>query len=1095
MGGTIMKQITYEDIFKKLEKEFQKVNNYEYIISEDDSTGQKYKLRLSFTNSLKDSINDTRNQILNDFEETEKQILLFGIIFDDLNVVFIRQRPFTLKIDVQILKKTISKISPAFMKKFKILFKNFGDFDSWHDLFDRSDIIEEFYQLYNNARKALIKNIRGISSDIEKKEFGEDLLMQLLIIWYLQEKGFLDNNTNYCIDLFKKYKDLGYESFYSCLKDLFEKMMGEATSGLYHESDIFGKVVVTGPAPFINGDFENILIPDNIFYRKDLVEDLKIIEPKKIPHVPILNLFESRDWTEGNIDEFVLGAIYEKIMSIELRKETGSFYTPEEVTSYICERVILEYLKENLFSLKNEDIRALIANASEKDILNIFNFLKKLKILDLAVGSAHFLESAMEVLLKLYENVIERAKKLGYAGGLFIIASNDKGLTEINLMEDFEKEQLRLYLKFFIILSRNIYGVDLNPRALKVARARLFMSLAKHFDANNETFIRFPNVHFNLRQGNSLIGTLRILSEEEDVQSSLFDFLDTDKTEEILTSIRLVSEFKSHLSDTASILKLKGDITKEILSLNESLKKKRINNLEFKRLLITKQKLIRILIASLNSYNLIPLNALINKITDLFKAKIDTIFAEKSMLSIEKIKKVNTFHWILEFPEVFLEQQGFDIVVGNPPYGQNSINNNDRDILQKTWNPVSMNKKSKGGSYNTSAIFIERSYYLLKEKGILGFIVNNSIARVEEFNLIRQFLLDKTILFEIIDEAKIFKESGVTLEMISIFYKKEEKDQYQIKIKSKRFKDFKPNEISNLIFKKYNRFLLYCDDLFFLIYDKSKINVLHGKRGKDAPRKVKSEKFSIPYFFSGKTVKKYRPDINFINYTTPELLNIDSWRKEYDSNLLITTKVNDKYRVYIKPRNTLVGNNVIKLSLEDEFQIDNYALMAILNSNLMDYIVKKYIINYSELTVAFYDSITLFTPLKSVNKNQEKIFSYLAKYMIVLKTEEESVMSIFFTRLIDALVFELYLPNLLLKNEVQNNLFENIEPYINTIEFNSWLNSFWNVVNNGESQNNSINKKISIIENSYEKLSKFEENIKSIENVSERTLVEFEPMD
>ncbi|MCP6719440.1 MAG: BREX-1 system adenine-specific DNA-methyltransferase PglX [Patescibacteria group bacterium] len=1090
-----MKQLNYQVLFKTLEGEFEKLNDNEYIISEDESTGQNYKLRLCFTNSLKETVNLTRNKIFTDSEETEKSILLFGIIFDDSNVVFIRQRPFTLKIDVQILKKSLSKISPVFMKKFRKLVKNFGDFDLWHKLFDRSDIIEEFYQLYRKAKKDLISNIRGISSDDEKEEFGEDLLMQLLITWYLQEKGFLDNNPNYCIDLFKNYKTLGYHSFYSCLKDLFEIMMGESTNGLYHESAEFGKVVVTGPAPFINGEFEEINISDNIFYMEDLVEDLKIIEPKKITRVPILNLFESRDWTEGNIDEFVLGAIYEKIMSLNLRKETGSFYTPEVVTSYICERIIFENIKENLFPSRDGDIRAIIANGSQEDILKIFKFLKKFKILDPAVGSAHFLESAMEVLLRLYENIIEKAKKLGYAKGLFIIASNDKGLTEINLMEDYKKEQLRLYLKFFIILSRNIYGVDINPRALKVARARLFMSLAKHFNSNNETFIRFPNVHFNLRQGNSLIGTLQILTGEEDIQSTLFDFLDDDKTEEILTSIKLVSELKSHLFETAKILKLKGDIIQEVLNLNEILRKKKIDNLDFKKILITKQKLIRILIVSLNSNNLLPLNALINEITDLFKVKIDNIFAEKSKVSTEKIRNVNPFHWILEFPEVFLEQKGFDIVVGNPPYGQNSIKKNEREILQKTWNPVSMDKKSVGGSYNTSAIFIERSYYLLKEKGYLGLIVNNSIARVDEFSLIRQFLLDKTILFELIDDAKIFKESGVTLEMISIFFKKEEKIQYPITIKSRRFKDFKPNEISNLIFKKYNRFLLYCDDLFFLIYNKARINVLHGKRGKDAPRMEKSEEFSIPYFFSGKTVKKYRPDINFINYTTPNLLDSDSWRVEFDSTLLITTKINDRYRVYVKPNSTLVGNNVIKLYFEDDFRIDEYALMAILNSDLMDYIVKRYIINYSELTVAFYDSITLFTPLKALNIKQEKVFNFLAKYMIVLKADGESVMSVFLTRIINALVFELYLPDFLIKDGVQNNLFENTEPLLNKIAFDTWLNSFWKAISDGISQNNPNSETISTIERTYEDLLKLDDIIRTIESISENELIEFETID
>jgi len=110
--------------------------------------------------------------------------------------------------------------------------------------------------------------------------------------------------------------------------------------------------------------------------------------------------------------------------------------------------------------------------------------------------------------VEIYEKIWKRARELGFSYENFVIlTANEKGeiIKEPLLTIDDENERI-LKLKFHIIISRNLYGVDILPSAIKVARARMFLSLAKHFDARKETHVRFPNVHFNLRVGNSLIG-------------------------------------------------------------------------------------------------------------------------------------------------------------------------------------------------------------------------------------------------------------------------------------------------------------------------------------------------------------------------------------------------------------------------------------------------------------------------------------------------------------------------------------------------------------------------------------------------------------
>ncbi len=90
------------------------------------------------------------------------------------------------------------------------------------------------------------------------------------------------------------------DSYYSFLKELFKVMMREPNDGIYHVDDRFGRIVVTGPAPFLNGEFEDAKLPDDVFYVDGLTDELKKVQPKKAKDVPVLNLFESRDGQKKN---------------------------------------------------------------------------------------------------------------------------------------------------------------------------------------------------------------------------------------------------------------------------------------------------------------------------------------------------------------------------------------------------------------------------------------------------------------------------------------------------------------------------------------------------------------------------------------------------------------------------------------------------------------------------------------------------------------------------------------------------------------------------------------------------------------------------
>ena len=190
-----------------------------------------------------------------------------------------------------------------------------------------------------------------------------------------------------------------------------------------------------------------------------------------------------------------------------------------------------------------------------------------------------------------------------------------------------------------------MYGVDINSSALRVARARLFLSLAKHFDLQEKRFIRFPNVHFNLKYGNSLVGFIQIpkLENQEAFEYNLFTYSQ---------------------KEASSIV----NFLEELQNLKKIFANTKITNENYKQLIQTKSKLTAICIASLSIEDAIHLKNLLTKLEFEFKKKLDKLFSEKYNFELLALQDAKTFHWEFEFPEVFHLENGFDIIVGNPPY-------------------------------------------------------------------------------------------------------------------------------------------------------------------------------------------------------------------------------------------------------------------------------------------------------------------------------------------------------------------------------------------------------------------------------------------
>lgn len=703
------------------------------------------------------------------------------------------------------IRKTIAKINDSFLKKLKKALEE-PKSENISALFSRSDVIEEFYVLYKKCKEFLLKNVKGISEEDKREAFVDDFMMQMLTLWYLQEKGFFNGDKRYFVTKFEELKQKrlfgGFNSYYEFLSHFFKSISGYSDQP-YVKDESIGRCVVIGPAVFLNGeDNLSISIPDKCFYREGITEKLVNLSPKrrkyilekdverfiseeKIEGIPLLNLFESRDWVDGDVNERVLGSLYEKLMTEDARKKTGSYYTPEEITKYICRNTIESYLVDRINKECKKDYRSIdeVINAGvKKELIMLFDLLKEIKILDPAVGSAHFLESAINVLVEIYRKLRDKAKGVGIKS-LEILVANEEGKIEpLNLLEIPEREGLfEVYVKFFIILSRNIYGVDINPSALKVARARLFLTLARHFNVNAGIFIRFPNVHFNLREGNSLIGYVDVPRGKGTKQVTLdFEFEDQE-IEYIQERIKVDDELKEYLPEIARSLKVEGNIVKEVEEMNRILASKRIRWGEFERVLRTKEKLIQVLVASLNSRYAVKLNKLLREITELFNRKLDEKFAEEHGIDLDKLRKLKhipwerkMFHWVFEFPEVFLEKKGFDVVIGNPPYGrlkQIIEDKKEKDFMSKVYGKL---YSYQVGNLNQYKLFLERSYFLVGKGGYFSMIFPSSFLGENDSKELRKLFFEKAMVKKILEfpeRARVFE--GITQAVTILVYKKE----------------------------------------------------------------------------------------------------------------------------------------------------------------------------------------------------------------------------------------------------------------------------------------------------------------------------------
>ena len=251
------------------------------------------------------------------------------------------------------------------------------------------------------------------------------------------------------------------------------------------------------------------------------------------------------------------------------------------------------------------------------DVASAWELLSEIRVLDPTCGSGAFLFSALSVLHRLYAAVLEAAET-------HVKTSRKPQLK--NLVEAANSHPDRDYFILKHAALRNIYGVDLMPEAVEIARLRLFLKLIAQIQRRAD-IEPLPDLEFNIRSGNILVGALA----PDDIRARV-DLFNHEAVGETLRSAEAVSEAYREFSSAQD-----GGSHEAIQSA-----KKRLTQL-----------------------------------ADAARGQLDTWWfeAEKKDASIADYRaRVSPFHWLVEFPET-IAGGGFDLVIGNPPYvAKNKVN-------------------------------------------------------------------------------------------------------------------------------------------------------------------------------------------------------------------------------------------------------------------------------------------------------------------------------------------------------------------------------------------------------------------------------------
>ncbi len=696
---------------------------------------------------------------------------------------------------------SVEKVSNKFFKEYKFLYEK---------------ALDEFNS--NEVFTKVLEQNSNLSVDL----FVRKLLGQVVFLYFLQKKGWLGIKINELgwKNGNRKFLRWAFEDCKKKDKNYFDRFLQPLFyAGFNKKEELFQYDEFQFKIPFLNGGlFEELfhwestfINPANtLFSNKEIQKDGSI-------GTGILDIFDRYNFTidentafekEIAVDPEMLGKVFENLLPDNLRKGKGAYYTPREIVSYMTKESLVNFLTSKITPADSDD-KAKI----EEKVRRLFDYK------DLYINKKNKDKYGKEFEQQFYEmlDIVESVNKHLQAIKIVDPACGSGAfpmgilLEIVSLREYIENEFLDNIISSYQLkketIQNSIYGVDIDPGAVEIAKLRFWLSLV--VDAEKPEPL--PNLYYKIMQGNSLIESFegidlsRVMSdnyfEMTLVDSQMDIFKDNTKQQKMIFS----NKRKENIINLKNKYYLETDPNKkkEIHQKIDKIVLEHIHyNLETKKekLLLSLQELkkdLKKLFVDLNSFSqikqLLKTNKNAKQIERTKKEIFEIDLKFKKLKELEKSIERPYFLWHLFFSEIFeKENNGFDIVIANPPYIKEYTDKHAFDELR--------NSDYYQGKMDIWYLFACKHLDLLKKNGILTFIATNNWVTNYSASIMRNKVINETQILQLIDfnNYKIFISAGIQT-MIMFFRNNEETDNYKFDYRKLKNKAIEFSDVSDLL--------------------------------------------------------------------------------------------------------------------------------------------------------------------------------------------------------------------------------------------------------------------------------------------------------
>lgn len=689
-----------------------------------------------------------------------------------------------------------------------------------------------------------------------------------------------------------------------------------------------------------------LIVPDYLFFGEEVGKNLDLSgwygdnKKKKVCASGIIDILKRYNFTveentpfdqEVSLDPELLGKVFENLLAsynpetqTTARKQTGSFYTPREIVQYMVDESLVAHLKRTVGDELEEQYRQLMRYTDEEVPLTdaqrkqIMQSLYHCKILDPACGSGAFpmgmLQQMVHILNRIDpDNEMWKEMMLNVAidetSEAYRTASSDERREMIaDIERSFDESVNRPdYARKLYLIENCIYGVDIQPIAIQISKLRFFISLVVDQKANDNPAENFgirplPNLEAKFVAANTLIGL-----DKKD--SSLFD-------------------------------------TPEILAKKEELK-------------VAKHKIFGAKTVKTKRKYKDAVNRIRQEIAELLRSLGAIGESEAAVLASWDMFDQNASSPFFDPEWMFDVKEGFDIVIGNPPYVQLQANNKE---LAKLYAPLKYETYFSTG--DVYCLFFEKAHNLLSNKGILAYINPNTWLQSLTFSPFRQYvtshfewnriMITPKVFDAVVDTHCVIFQKNCILPKCFIFIFDKGRHVYLHSIQRERIKSQDGRSI-NIIYDDAQMAII--DKIFsnsqpFITY----FNVYNGvkpfEKGKGIPPQTSEIMKSKPYvcegakpdnswtpLLRGSLIQKYK-----VTWSENYWIQYGRWLAaprqpeifEYPNKIVIRQTGDAIIATIID--NKFICRNNLHICIPRNGKIELMYILGLLNSKLMDFI-------------------------------------------------------------------------------------------------------------------------------------------------------------